>query len=405
MEVNPRLIPIFLQEAEVNLGILSDYFFRCAQSSQTREELKAAYRAAHTIKGTAQLVQFKGINRIAQHIESILEKHYLLISEVTRSEHEILQQVIKLLADIVAAAKKSGPEPQQLVDAALTLLDQMAPVTARPHQEARRHNYSENHPDLVALQARAAAQDPHDDPFAEDAMFPLGFPCNASLDSRPDNRPGVQPSIHAIATDPFAEDPDLAVLSEPLPTAEPVHATETTGPFKDPGFLALQQHQELVPQPAAKYQDDLDHGDDFMPESAPVTGLPEALNLTEPDDGPRRNYSCCAFELCGRKYHLPIGYMVEISNIGPLLPLPLAPAHVKGLVNLRGQVMPVIDMSVFHPGKETVGMTRRLVVARNRDEKIAFLAQGIPYLSEERIGEEIDLATFVDQHRLKRLSA
>lgn len=404
MEVNPRLIPIFLQEAEVNLGILSNYFFRCAQSSQTREGLKAAYRAAHTIKGTAQLVQFKGINRIAQQIENILEKHYLLSSEVTHSEHGILQQVIKLLAAIVAAAKKSEPEPQHLVDEALTLLDQMAPVVILAHQEARLHQYAEKYPDLVALRRQAAALAPVKDPFAEDGMFPLGFTCTARLDIDPDNRRGVEPSIHSITTDPFAEDPDLAVLSELLPAAKPGHASETSALIKDSESLALQQHQERVAQPTATDQDDLGQGDDFRPEATPTAGLP-LLNLTEPEYGPRRDYICCAFELCGRKYHLPIGYMVEISNIGPLLPLPLAPAHVKGLVNLRGQVMPVIDMSAFHPGAATVGMTWRLVVARNRDEKIAFLAEGIPYLAEKRVGEEIDLATFIDQHRLKRLSA
>lgn len=405
MEVNPRLIPIFLQEAEVNLGILSDYFFRCAQSLQTREELKTAYRAAHTIKGTSQLVHFNGINQITRHIEKILEKHDLLVSEITHSEHEILQQVIKLLADIVAAAKKSQPEPQQLVDEALTLLDQVVPVSAVAPQETTLHKYSEKYHDLVALQARAAALDPVDDPFADDGVFALGLAFHSGLDIGTATRLAPEDSNAVVTTDPFAEDPDLLVLSDHFPSDQPLHETDITGSLKDPRSLAKQKQQNLVPQRIDSYQVDLDHGDDFKPQTTAATGLPATLNLPERDFEPRRDYICAAFELCGREYHLPISYMVEISNIGPLLPLPLAAAHVKGLVNLRGQVMPVIDMSAFHPGEETIGKTWRLVVAQNRDEKVAFLAEGIPYLSEKRVGEEIDLSTFIDQHRLKRLSA
>ncbi|MBD1401876.1 chemotaxis protein CheW [Pelovirga terrestris] len=408
MEVNPRLIPIFLQEAEVNLGILSDYFFRCAQSLQTREELKTAYRAAHTIKGTSQLVNFKGINKITRHIEKILEQHDLLSSEITHSEHEILQQVIKLLADIVAAAKKAQPEPQHLVDKALTLLEQVVPVSPVAPQEISLHKYSARYLDLAALQARAAALDPVDDPFADDGVFALGVASQSGLDIGTATLV-CGDSNAIVTTDPFAEDPDLLVLSNHFPDHQPFLEAEMTGTLKDPAPPAKQMHQNLSPPPKDTNPVALDRGDDVSPQApaAPAApGLPTAEKVPERNFDLRRNYICAVFELCGRIYHLPIRYMVEISNIGPLLPLPLAPTHVKGLVNLRGQVMPVIDMSAFHPaGAETIGKTWRLVVAQKGDEKVAFLAEGVPYLSEKSVGEEIDLSTFIDQHRLKRLSA
>jgi purine-binding chemotaxis protein CheW len=51
-----------------------------------------------------------------------------------------------------------------------------------------------------------------------------------------------------------------------------------------------------------------------------------------------------AFELSGELYGVPV---VETSEVRPLLPctpLPNAPGHVRGLINLHGVVMPMVDL-------------------------------------------------------------
>jgi purine-binding chemotaxis protein CheW len=65
------------------------------------------------------------------------------------------------------------------------------------------------------------------------------------------------------------------------------------------------------------------------------------------------------FELSGELYGVSIDIVNEISRPLPLMPLPHTPAYVLGLVNLRGTVLPVIDLrrkfalTPIHPTSET----------------------------------------------------
>lgn len=54
----------------------------------------------------------------------------------------------------------------------------------------------------------------------------------------------------------------------------------------------------------------------------------------------------------GERYALPIHDVVEVARIGELTPVPGAPHAVLGVQNLRGQVVPVVDLGAV------VGMPR-----------------------------------------------
>jgi len=49
-------------------------------------------------------------------------------------------------------------------------------------------------------------------------------------------------------------------------------------------------------------------------------------------------------ELAGRHYGAPLKAVREVFTLGPLTPVPTAPAAVAGVANLRGQVVPVLDL-------------------------------------------------------------
>jgi chemotaxis signal transduction protein len=49
-------------------------------------------------------------------------------------------------------------------------------------------------------------------------------------------------------------------------------------------------------------------------------------------------------ELAGRHYGAPLKAVREVFTLGPLTPVPTAPAAVAGVANLRGQVIPVLDL-------------------------------------------------------------
>jgi purine-binding chemotaxis protein CheW len=54
--------------------------------------------------------------------------------------------------------------------------------------------------------------------------------------------------------------------------------------------------------------------------------------------------SVILLRLEGHEYALPLGCVVEVVRMAALAPVPDAPAHVLGLLDLRGRVVPVLDL-------------------------------------------------------------
>lgn len=50
------------------------------------------------------------------------------------------------------------------------------------------------------------------------------------------------------------------------------------------------------------------------------------------------------FRIEGREYALPVGEVVEVLRMVAATPLPEAPPWVAGVINFRGQVLPLIDL-------------------------------------------------------------
>jgi purine-binding chemotaxis protein CheW len=61
----------------------------------------------------------------------------------------------------------------------------------------------------------------------------------------------------------------------------------------------------------------------------------------EPGDDPT---SVILLRLEGHEYALPLGHVVEVVRMAALAPVPDAPRHVLGLLDLRGRVVPVLDL-------------------------------------------------------------
>ena len=70
------------------------------------------------------------------------------------------------------------------------------------------------------------------------------------------------------------------------------------------------------------------------------------------------------FELAAEGYGLEIRHVIEIIGIQPVIHVPDMPAHVIGVLNLRGKVIPVIDVRLrFHlPPREYDARTCIIVV-------------------------------------------
>jgi purine-binding chemotaxis protein CheW len=53
-----------------------------------------------------------------------------------------------------------------------------------------------------------------------------------------------------------------------------------------------------------------------------------------------------SFAMGDESFGLEISHVIEIVGIQPITPIPEAPSYVKGIINLRGKIIPVIDMHI-----------------------------------------------------------
>jgi purine-binding chemotaxis protein CheW len=64
--------------------------------------------------------------------------------------------------------------------------------------------------------------------------------------------------------------------------------------------------------------------------------------LYEAEDTQRGRY--LVFALDGEHFGIEIRHITEITGMQPITPLPEAQSHIKGIINLRGTIIPVVDI-------------------------------------------------------------
>ncbi|EDM78299.1 purine-binding chemotaxis protein (cheW) [Plesiocystis pacifica SIR-1] len=75
------------------------------------------------------------------------------------------------------------------------------------------------------------------------------------------------------------------------------------------------------------------------------------------------------FMISGEIYGLPIEQIVEISTVFPTTPVPRTSEFVIGIGNMRGSVMPVIDLGVrLNLGAVERKRETRVLIVRHQDE-------------------------------------
>jgi purine-binding chemotaxis protein CheW len=97
----------------------------------------------------------------------------------------------------------------------------------------------------------------------------------------------------------------------------------------------------------------------------------------------------CTFHVVDGYFGIPVEQVQEVVRPQPITPVPLAPRVVRGLINLRGQILTAIDLR-FRLGLGEPRDTGNLmnVVVRTDDSPVSFLV--------DEIGEvlNVDEATF-----------
>ncbi len=79
----------------------------------------------------------------------------------------------------------------------------------------------------------------------------------------------------------------------------------------------------------------------------------EDLNLELEENVEAQKDKFLSFYLSGAEYGIDISYILEIIGVSPITELPEVPDYIEGVMNLRGQVIPLIDL------RTRLGMEKR----------------------------------------------
>lgn len=101
------------------------------------------------------------------------------------------------------------------------------------------------------------------------------------------------------------------------------------------------------------------------------------------------------FHLASEEYGLDIGSVQEIIRATDITPVPGAQAHVRGVINLRGRIIPVIDLRKrFGLPEVAMSDARRVIVVDLGEKRLGMLVDGVsqviklPVAVVEEIPEE-----------------
>ncbi len=81
------------------------------------------------------------------------------------------------------------------------------------------------------------------------------------------------------------------------------------------------------------------------------------------------------FSIANREYALPVTQVVQILRMVALTPLPHAPAYWHGVINLRGHITPIMDLSTrFGLPSKLVRLTTRIIIVQSGQAIIGLTA-------------------------------
>lgn len=81
------------------------------------------------------------------------------------------------------------------------------------------------------------------------------------------------------------------------------------------------------------------------------------------------------FEASGQRYGIAAADVRELVRAVTIVPLPHAPAIIEGIINVRGQIVPVLDIRTrFRLPSSPLSLTDHFVVAQAGDRTVALRA-------------------------------
>lgn len=103
------------------------------------------------------------------------------------------------------------------------------------------------------------------------------------------------------------------------------------------------------------------------------------LPIHEVDEvNPELDHKWLTFWLDGQRYAAPVAHVEQIVSMMPITEVPEYPRDTKGIIDIRGSIVPLIDLRI-RLGKEEAAYTDStcIIICRIRDAMIGFIADGV----------------------------
>lgn len=133
--------------------------------------------------------------------------------------------------------------------------------------------------------------------------------------------------------------------------------------------------------------------------------LAESISVPEADN----EIEVIEFTLSGETYAFETAFLKEVFHIREITPVPLTPAFVKGIINLRGNIISVIDIRVFFElANGPISNYDRVIILQNKDMSFGILAdeiRGIKKMSLENSSSSLPDFNAIRQKYLKTVTS
>ncbi|MCV6606882.1 MAG: chemotaxis protein CheW [Campylobacterales bacterium] len=88
------------------------------------------------------------------------------------------------------------------------------------------------------------------------------------------------------------------------------------------------------------------------------------------------------FTLQGKEYAFSIDNVEEIIRFTEITPIPESPEYLNGIINLRGEIIPIISLHYKMSLEEEIDEDTKILVCKIYDKKVGFLVDSVTEVSE-----------------------
>ena len=177
-------------------------------------------------------------------------------------------------------------------------------------------------------------------------------------------------------TEDRVKDTEQSAAQEPASSSTATDALPPCGLAEDIlGPSELEDHKS--PLPAFGLAEDIlgASAAPALPDAEKEAETSEPEEESQPED---ISIQIVTFKLAEEEYALPISEVLEIVRVGEITRVPNSKKHIRGVVNLRGKIVPVVDLRRrLSLGEAAIGKENRIIVVENGPKALGLLVDRV----------------------------